>query len=153
MFVLIIGLALGGCASPTVYQPYRDSFWGTSGGYTDTKLQEGVYRVNFTGNDDTDTVRTADFAMLRAAEVALRDGYSYFLISTERTETMSNVAIYSRSSWPSVYNMPISSFVVQCFKEKPETTAIVYDAEAVRKNIRAQYGMPDPAQAAIVEKK
>jgi hypothetical protein len=78
--------------------------------------------------------------MLRCAEVALRDGYPYFVISNDRTETLPGVVPY-RNSWATFYDIPVSTYVIQCFKEKPTTTVIVYNAEDVRRNIRAQYGM------------
>jgi hypothetical protein len=150
LLLLVLGV-LSGCATPTAYRPYQDSFFESSGGYTDIKLQDGVYRVSFTGNADTVGDRSANFAMLRCAEVALRDGYPYFVISSDRTETLSSVAPY-RNSWASFYNMPVSTYVIQCFKEKPTTTAVIYNAEEIRRNIKAQYGMKDVSEVRVKTK-
>ncbi len=53
---------LAACA--TSYQP--DGF---SGGYSDMKLGENVWQVDFRGNGYTSSARARDFSLLRAAEI------------------------------------------------------------------------------------
>lgn len=64
---------LTGCA--TTYQPQ-----GASGGYSSSQLDENVFQVTFNGNGYTDRGRANDFALLRSAELALENGYGYFVI-------------------------------------------------------------------------
>lgn len=79
LFSLIIIFILAGCATATPYQR-----WGSSGGYYDVKLQEGVYKVNFGGNGWTSSERASNFALLHAAEVALQNGYNLFAVVNEK---------------------------------------------------------------------
>jgi hypothetical protein len=50
------------------------------GGFSETQLDENVFRVSFRGNEYTRPERAADFSLLRAAELARNNGYSYFVI-------------------------------------------------------------------------
>jgi hypothetical protein len=70
----LIGLALlAGCATP--YQAQ-----GLRGGFDETQLAPNIYRVTFKGNGFTSPERAADLALLRCADLALQNGYSYFAI-------------------------------------------------------------------------
>jgi hypothetical protein len=51
---------------------------GFVGGYSETQLDENVFKVAFRGNGYTRQDRAADFTLLRSAELALKSGYSYF---------------------------------------------------------------------------
>jgi hypothetical protein len=64
---------LSGCATP--YQRQT-----AMGGYSETQLSENVFTVIFKGNGYTSRERASDFALLRSAEVALENGYKYFII-------------------------------------------------------------------------
>ena len=76
-------LCLTGCA--TGY--HREGFLG---GYSDAQLGEDVFQVRFNGNGYTGSGRAADFALLRCAEVAIENGYPYFVIvNGENTESRS----------------------------------------------------------------
>ena len=129
---------LSGCASPVAYKPYRAGFI-SSGGYSDTKIQEGLYRISFEGDNFTTSSRAADLSMLRSAEVTLRDGYRYFTISDNKSDTVSDLSSAGYRRVTLDYS-PVSVYVIQCYKEKPaQVSGIVYDAGEVAKNIRAQY--------------
>ena len=75
-------LLLTGCATS-----YQSDSW--TGGFSEIQLGEDLYHVSFEGNRYTDTKRVRDFALLRAAEIALENGYDYFAIvdSNDATET------------------------------------------------------------------
>lgn len=64
---------LVGCA--TAYQQQ-----GLTGGFSETQLDDNVWRVSFKGNAYTSRDRAADFTLLRSAELALDNGYYYFVI-------------------------------------------------------------------------
>lgn len=70
---LMAVMALVGCA--TTYQPQ-----GFSGGFSESQLDANVFQVTFKGNGYTDRDRANDFALLRSAEIALENGYKYFVI-------------------------------------------------------------------------
>ncbi|MES2034134.1 MAG: hypothetical protein V4466_08160 [Pseudomonadota bacterium] len=70
-------LALTACATaPTVYQPADR----TAVGFTDYRIESGRYRVTFNGGRGAPLSQVADFALLRAAEVSVADGYDWFRI-------------------------------------------------------------------------
>jgi hypothetical protein len=68
---LCIVATLSACA--TAYQ--RDGF---TGGFSETQLDENVWRVTFEGNGYTREQRAEDFALLRSAELTLEKGFYAF---------------------------------------------------------------------------
>src|SRR5437764_1386447 len=61
--IMIGGLLFVACATP--YQRH-----GFTGGFSESQLDENVFRVNFRGNGYTSPERAADFTLLRSAELA-----------------------------------------------------------------------------------
>lgn len=83
---LVLSLALlGGCASaPTLYAA-RATPAGV--GYTEFRLEPGRYRVTFQGGPGAPVEQVSDYALLRAAELAVRDGYDWFRVSDRVTSS------------------------------------------------------------------
>lgn len=81
--VALLALALNACAT----QAYREATSPEGFGYHNAPLEEGRYRITFRGRD---FATAYDFALLRAAEVTLQQGYEWFRItdafSQERNE-------------------------------------------------------------------
>jgi len=75
LLVVLLCLGLVGCA--TGYQ--KQSGWFSKGGYKETKIQDDVYKVDFSGNAYTSKSRTQDLCLLRCAELALENDYKYFM--------------------------------------------------------------------------
>jgi hypothetical protein len=74
-------LAVSACATtPTVYQPAQGP---AAVGYTEYRIEPGRYRVSFHGGEGAPAAQVSDYALLRAAEITLRDGYDWFRV-TER---------------------------------------------------------------------
>lgn len=80
---LLLSLGLAGCA--TGYARH-----GFTGGYSDMKLQDDIYRVAFNGNAYCSGGRAEDFTLLRCAELTLEQGYKYFIIIDERSGIATN---------------------------------------------------------------
>lgn len=80
-------LTLAACGNPTPYQAAPE---GQSGqivdGYSDNGIADDRYRVTFSGNFLTARETVEDYLLLRAAQVALRRGYDYFLVVEQETE-------------------------------------------------------------------
>lgn len=91
---------LAGCA--TSYQP--KSF---SGGYSEIRLREDLFEVSFQGNGSTSRERAADFALLRSAEVALENGFPYFVIISE--DQKPSMSSYTRGLQPGVIRVLLLS--------------------------------------------
>lgn len=158
-YILVLFVAvLSGCA--TAYQ--RESF---TGGYSETQLGENIFQVSFRGNGYTSRERASDFSLLRSAEVALENGFRYFVIV--ESEKGSKVSAHTTPSTSyttgSAYgygnyahgwartttyggetyfiSKPRATNTVLCFKEEPEINGLVFDAEFVVKSITQKYGI------------
>ena len=77
---LVAILLLAGCATP-----YHST--GFTGGYSDTQLAPDVFRIVFRGNGYTSTERAQDFALLRASELTLQNGFICFAVIDEQEST------------------------------------------------------------------
>jgi len=153
--LLLAIVFLTGCSTP--YQPE-----GFRGGYTDLNIQDDIFQVYYRGNGYTKTQKIRNFALLRCSEVAIENGYSYFVVlegeamidrSSYTTPIQSNTTgqvygygyssqtIYSGGQTINI-SKPSVSMTIRCFKTKPDDfEGIIYDAEAVRANMRRNYGM------------
>lgn len=54
---------------------------GLSGGFSETRLDENIFRVIFKGNSFTSRERASDFLLLRSAELTLENNYQYFVVT------------------------------------------------------------------------
>jgi len=67
-------LALTACATgPSAYGPSD----GRSLGFENTQIEKDRFRIAYTGRSESEA---RDFALLRAAEIALNEGYSHFKV-------------------------------------------------------------------------
>lgn len=84
---LALAGAIGACATPTPYQPYRAELaGGVHGGYSDERLADGRFRVKFHGNELTSRERVEGYLLYRAAELTVQNGYDWFRIVDRHTE-------------------------------------------------------------------
>lgn len=144
---------LCGCSSPYTAK-------GLMGGFTETQLDENVFRVTFKGNAYTDREKTADYCLLRCAELCIENGYSYFAIidasdSTSSssytapsygTTTFAGNTAYTNTYGGQTYNIsrPSTSNEIVCFKGKPEGFA--YNAAFIVKSLKEKYKISDNDQ-------
>jgi hypothetical protein len=70
-------LALGACASTPEYVAAGDA---AGYGYYSQRIEDDRYRVNFNGNRHTSYEEARNYALLRAAEVTVAEGYDWFEI-------------------------------------------------------------------------
>jgi hypothetical protein len=83
--VLVIALGLGACASTSPkYVPAANA---EDHGYYSTRLGENRYRVVYNGNVRTGLNTTRGYALLRAAELTVQEGYDWFQIVDRETAT------------------------------------------------------------------
>ncbi|MFH0772636.1 MAG: hypothetical protein V1933_08465 [Candidatus Omnitrophota bacterium] len=154
--VLLLGLGLVGCATGYARR-------GFTGGYSDMKLQDDIYRVAFNGNAYCGGGRAEDFTLLRCAELTLEQGYKYFVIIDEKSgiatssyttpiatgrnvTVIGNSASYSSKTTYSggqtyTFSKPSTCNTIKCFKEKPDISTMVYDAVQVERNLKNAYGI------------
>jgi hypothetical protein len=77
---VLAALSLSACATPqpTVYQP---SAGPQAMGYSEYRIEPGRYRITFRGSPGSPRSQVADFALRRAADLAIADGYDWFRIT------------------------------------------------------------------------
>lgn len=77
-------VALSACATtPTVYQPATGP---QSVGYSEYRIEPGRYRITFRGGPGAPPQQVTDYALLRAADLALAEGYDWFRVSDRFVE-------------------------------------------------------------------
>jgi len=78
------------------------------GGYSDTILAKDVFRVAFRGNAYTSRERAQDLALLRAAELTLEHGFTWFAVIDEsdsaRIQTYTTQGHATTTAQGTVYN-------------------------------------------------
>jgi len=78
--VALACLLLAGCT--TTYGPM-----GYTGGYTDTQIEEDVYRVRFSGNGMTTKDMVWQYWIYRCAELTTQKGYTHFMLLRSDEQT------------------------------------------------------------------
>jgi hypothetical protein len=80
---LVILLGLAACTTtPTPYAAATGDL-----GYRDQQIETNRYRVSFTGNSATPVNRVQDYALYRAAELTVANGYDYFEVANRSTDS------------------------------------------------------------------
>lgn len=156
---LALILALVGCAIGSSYHD-SDNMWKL--GYSDTQLNETVYRVSYAGYGIPQST-CGEFALMRAAEVARAKDFKYFRIVTEKqslqsqafalpgsTYTTGTVSNYGNSSTINAMsyssglmgtlNYPVTTLTIEMLKEQdssPETL----NAELIWSSLAKKYGV------------
>jgi hypothetical protein len=85
-----------GCA--TTYQSS-----GFTGGFSEVQLDKNMWKVTFEGNGYTKKQRAEDLAMLRSADLTIKNGYRYFaFVSTD--SSVANHVMQMPSSSTTTFN-------------------------------------------------
>lgn len=83
--LLAITAGLAACTTATPYQPdLRGS--QVSGGFSETRLTNDRFRVQFRGNTLTNRDTVERYLLYRAAELTIDQGYDWFEIDDRRTD-------------------------------------------------------------------
>jgi hypothetical protein len=69
--------SLAACATPTHFQPAAS---GGGVGYSELRIEPGRYRIGFQGGPGAPEAQVQDYALLRAADLALAEGYDWFRV-------------------------------------------------------------------------
>lgn len=81
---LLFAAALGLAACSTAPTPYQAL--GDNGGYSDQRIENDRFSVTFQGNSATPRDVVEEYALFRAAEVTLENGYDYFKVVSREIE-------------------------------------------------------------------
>ncbi len=153
--VALVGFALSSCATG-----YHKT--GLTGGYTETQLGPDIFRVSFSGNGFCSNQRAQDLVLLRAADLTVDNGYSYFIVGGEadigvnqtaympgHSYTSGSMSIVGNSAFYSgqttyfpgmnlnIYK-PGQEMLIQCLKHRPNS-GMVFDARFLQTSLRAKY--------------
>jgi hypothetical protein len=126
-------LLFAGCAT---------EFTPSSGGdgYSETQLSPTSFQVTFRGNTKTTPERAHDFALLRAAEIALSNKCNHFAVISATAGDNGTAGMMINSSFIAK-KKPEVSLSVRIYPAKPAGDSL--EAAYVRKIIRAKYQMPE----------
>ena len=93
--LLVTGMIVATCATPTPYQPSDDT-----GGYTEKLLEPNRYRVNFRGNSLTSRETVETYLLFRAAELTVETGNDYFVMVERDTDSDVRYRTTYTDPWP-----------------------------------------------------
>lgn len=102
------------------YQPY-DSFFG--GGYRDTQVNSDTFIISFEGNQYSDPGMLYKYSLMRAAEVAQKKGYQYFIVLSDQGFTKTTCTLSTITCQPTV------SMTIKAYKTPPTTTDQFYNVD------------------------
>jgi hypothetical protein len=156
--VAVLCLLVTGCA-PTreAYGP-ADPTSGYSGYSSDPLFDSGIHRVTFDGTDIASRRTAEDFALLRAAEVTLEEGYAFFSVLRLYDETnvetiggdLSGQSAGSASGNPaiggamssSIIAYPRYTFLIKLHEARPAKDELfVLEAAPVRRRLAQANGL------------
>ena len=83
LLIVIVVIFLIACSTP--YQPK-----GALGGYSEEKILDNLYRVEFAGNQHSKPEKIQNYLMYRCAELTQEMGYEYFTIVSEERHFVEN---------------------------------------------------------------
>lgn len=149
MIVIALTFVISACA--TSYQ--KDGF---TGGYEETWMSSDIVKVDFAGNGYTSSTRTADFSMLRVAELAIEKGYPYFELlnqssdsTTHTTPVQHNVSrvgnqVYVDQTGGHTFTKPSSSNLAKFYMEKPAVAiGVIYESKFICNSIKAKHDLKE----------
>ncbi len=132
LFIFSMIIFLSSCA--TSY--HRKSF---TGGYSEIRIREDVFKVLFKGNSRTSMERAVDFALLRSAVLTLRSGYKYFVITKGKHYVKEFYQVYydGITANSQLVQKPRVYFDIKCYHSKPKGHS--YNANYLAESIKEKY--------------
>ena len=129
-------------------------------GYREERIAIDRYTVRFMGGHPGDS---ADFAMLRAAELTLEKGYRYFVVERVVDDSVAgHSGVYSsptltgvtadkqettwtwRTAASGTTTLGVQFLTIRMLHEKPEGIGFVYEADTVSRSVRRKHDLVPP---------
>ena len=162
LFIAVL-FSFTACATPYQQQSLL-------GGFSETQLSQNIFTVSFKGNGMTSEERAKDFTLLRSTEIALENGYRYFVIINSEASSNKNVVTTPKSSYTSgnismysgyngygsgsfnsstttygghsyVVSRPTTSNTILLLHDKPQDGSLFFDAEFLKKSLMEKYDL------------
>lgn len=140
IFLIATLLTLGACASSPQYVA-ADS--ASDHGHYERKISENRYRVNYNGSRKTDLQDTRDFALLRAAEITVSEGYEWFQVvdretaTTESRDPQSGFGVGYERAW----HTERSCGLVGCSQRTRPVTSTTWSVDSRRPETRHSHSL------------
>ncbi len=157
-------MMLAACATAvgTAYAPADSKGYG----YTETRVEADRYRVVFSGDGATPVAAVEDYALLRAAELAVENGYDWFRVVGRALDEDEkggvglgagvggggrNVGVGVGGNLGTVgakkfYTAKLEALFGKGEKPANDAAGEVYDARSVIETIRGRMAAPDAAR-------
>lgn len=135
--LIIVILSLSGCFETPYKRLGTVGFFQGGGGYSETQLDTNVFEVIFVGNSETPRSRANNFVLLRSAELAIKNGYKYFVVMDNQQYSAISLNRNLQGLGTDVVQSPRNSKIIMCFKEKPK--GFSYNARFVEKSLKKKY--------------
>ncbi len=143
---------------------------GFSGGFSETQLDTNVFRVSFRGNGYTRPERAEELALLRSADLTLKNGFTHFIVVDSQTREMhgsyttptqsyttANATVYGNTAYGTAQttsyggqtihiSKPSTTNTIMCFKGKPDLQGLVYNAQYLCNSLGSKYEVVCGAQ-------
>ena len=135
--LVLLLLLLTACAKPLQPDNYGDLI-------SSTQVDQDTFQVSSPGSADSEDERSIDLSLLRSAEIALENGFNYFVIV--KSDGLENSAYEATTYGDESYahSDPGTTNTIVCFKEKPQGFA--YVALFVKASLRAKYNLDQVAE-------
>jgi hypothetical protein len=121
--ILIISAALFLSACATGY--HQENFF--TGGFKEAQLDKNVFRVSFKGNGYTNTDHAEEMVLLRSADIALKNGFTHFIIASSRSN--SDYSLHATPGQANIITKPSTTNTIICYNGKPDNQSFSYDAQ------------------------
>jgi hypothetical protein len=108
---ILVSTLVVACASSSVYRSAESE---RDVGYRETRLTETQYRVAFRGRRSTPADEVRDFALLRAAEVTLQNGYDWFEVVSSNTDTQARERLSASTDMVPTHHVSRSCGLLGC---------------------------------------
>ncbi|MCL2798961.1 MAG: hypothetical protein FWD54_01580 [Endomicrobia bacterium] len=134
VFILLFSMMFTSCTTIS-YPIYDSKAKGINYGYSDTQLQQDVYRITYQGIYRMPQKEVLDMVLLRAAEVTLNNGFSYFAVIGPNSEQ------YVYDQYDTGIDYFVQSSTIKCFEFENEATPtlFLYNASSLRDNLYSYY--------------
>ena len=141
--LLLTSILVSGCA--TKYDVEK-SYWTGGIGFSQTQLANDIWQIDFTGNAYTNEETRKKYILKKAAQIAIKDNYSYFKVLSELEKDLKGVNIAKgnasimgsgRSNQSNINTNAYTTMTVKFLHNKEGVEGAVYDAKVqVNKTIK-----------------
>lgn len=126
LLLALIGLYFSGCAAD--YQAFSNF---TLEGYTDHAVNHNSFYVRYKWGFASPQ-RVKDFALLRASDLSLKNGFKYFSIFKSS---------HSKNEYPNHFDAVIYECIVACYRQKPTHVKTYFNAKEFYELTAAKYDL------------